>query len=109
MFLVSDPNESKGETITARELLDRGASRLMIGFEEDPEIKSQLLNTIGKVYTNLGLYNSAEEIFLEIKGNQNLEVVDKETYTETLVNLGKTYGHNGKYELAGDLLIKAKN
>jgi serine/threonine protein kinase len=109
LFLVSDPNQSKGETITARELLDRGASRLMAGLEEEPEMKSQLLNTIGKVYTNLGLYNSAEEIFLEIKGNKNLEVVDKETYTETLVNLGKTYGFNGKYELAGDLLMKAKN
>ena len=108
LFLVSDPNESKGETITARELLDRGASKLMVGLDEEPEIKSQLLNTIGKVYTNLGLYNSAEEIFLEIKENKNLEVVDKETYIETLLNLGKTYSYNGKYDLANDLLFEAK-
>lgn len=109
LFLVSDPNESKGETITARELLDRGASRLMVGLEEEPEIKSQLLNTIGKVYTNLGLYNSAEELFLKINEIENLETIDKETYVETLVNLGKTYGFNGKYKLAGDIFIKAKN
>ncbi|MCB0748068.1 MAG: tetratricopeptide repeat protein, partial [Ignavibacteriae bacterium] len=109
LFLVSDPNESKGETITARELLARGASRLMVGLEEEPEIKSQLLNTIGKVYTNLGLYNSAEELFLTINEIKNLEAIDKETYVETLINLGKTYGFNGKYKLAGDIFIKAKN
>ena len=109
LFLVADPNEAKGETITARELLDRGASRLMVGLEEEPEIKSQLLNTIGKVYTNLGLYNSAEELFLKIKESENLEALDKETYFETLVNLGKTYGYNGKYDLAGEILLKAKN
>lgn len=109
LFLVADPNESKGETITARELLDRGASKLLIGLDEDIEIKSQLLNTIGKVYTNLGLFTSAEEIFTEIKENTYLEAIDKETYIETLINLGKTYGFNGKYDLAGDILIKAKN
>ncbi len=89
LFLVSDPNESKGETITARELLDRGASRLMVGLEEEPEIKSQLLNTIGKVYTNLGLYNSAEELFLKINEIKNLETIDKETYVETLNQFGE--------------------
>ncbi|MCW8848532.1 MAG: tetratricopeptide repeat protein, partial [Melioribacteraceae bacterium] len=109
LFLVSDPNEAKGETITARELLDRGASRLMVGLEEEPEIKSQLLNTIGQVYTNLGLYNSAEELFLKINEIKNLETIDKETYVETLINLGKTYGYNGKYKLAGDIFLKAKN
>lgn len=108
LFLVSDPNQSKGETVTARELLDRGAIRLMVGLKEEPEVKSQLLNTIGNVYINLGLYNSAEEIFTSIKNNVNLEFVEKETYIETLINLGKTYGFNGKYNLEKDLLFLAK-
>ena len=109
LFLVSDPNKSKGDTVTARELLDRGANRLMVGLEQEPEVKSQLLNTIGNVYLNLGLYNSAEEIFTKIKENWNLEIVDKETYIETLINLGRAYGFNGKYELEKDLLVQAKN
>lgn len=108
LFLVSDPNKSKGETVTARELLDRGANRLMIDLEKEPEIKSQLLNTIGNVYLNLGLYNSAEEIFAKIKENWNLDFVDKETYIETLINLGRTYGFNGKYDLEKDLLVQAQ-
>ena len=108
LFLVSDPNESKGETITARELLDRGAERLRRGLEEEPEIKSQLLNTIGKVYTNLGLYSSAEEIFKNLKENEKLASLSRETYIEILVNLGKIYRFSGKYNLAGELLIYAK-
>ncbi|MBK8944596.1 MAG: serine/threonine protein kinase [Ignavibacteriae bacterium] len=109
LFLVADPDESKGRTITARELLDRGASKLMVELEEDPEIKSQLLNTIGNVYTNLGLLNSAEKIFLEIKNKKNLSAIDKQTYVETLTNLGRTYGLNGKYDLAGEILLVAKD
>jgi serine/threonine protein kinase/Tfp pilus assembly protein PilF len=108
LFLVSDPNESKGESITARELLDRGADRLKSGLDEEPEIKSQLLTTIGKVYTNLGLYNSAEEIFQKLQERKELVNLDKETYIEILVNLGEIYRFKGKYELAGELLLSTK-
>ncbi len=107
LFLVSDPNESKGKTITARELLDRGSNRLKETLTDEPEIKTQLLNTIGKVYTNLGLYNSAEEIFIKIKENSALYNLKNETIIESLINLGKLYRIEGKYKLAGEILFKA--
>jgi len=106
IFLVSDPNESKGETITARELLNRGTQKLRSGLEEEPEIKSQLLNTIGRVYTNLGLFRSAEEILIGIKESKFKQLIDNETYIESLLNLGKLYRIEGKYDLAGDILNK---
>ncbi len=40
-------------------------------FIDDPEIKSQLLNSIGNVYTNLGLYESAEKVLVEVKESKN--------------------------------------
>ncbi|MCB0729945.1 MAG: serine/threonine protein kinase [Ignavibacteriae bacterium] len=107
LFLVSDPDESKGETITARELLDKGASKLKLGLNEEIEIKSKLLNTIGKVYTNLGLYNSAEETLLSIKENKDLSKIDKETFIETLLNLGTVYRFKGKFDIAEEVLIMA--
>ncbi|MCB9249981.1 MAG: serine/threonine protein kinase [Ignavibacteriales bacterium] len=109
LFLVSDPDESKGETITARELLDRGAKNLKSSLETEPEIKAKLQNTIGKVYTNLGMYNSAEDIFQSIKENSNLEKLDKETYISTLINLGSIYRLRGKFKLAEDILMNAKS
>lgn len=107
LFLVSDPDESKGETITARELLDEGAAKLSAGLNDEPVVKSQLLNTIGNVYSNLGLYNSAEEIFKNLKENNNLYKSDKETYIETIINLGNIYRYKGNFELAGKNLKDA--
>lgn len=109
LFLVSDPNKSLGETITARELLDKGASKLKVSLDEEVEVKSQLLNTIGKVYTNLGLYSSAEEIFLNLKENKELPLADKTTYVETLINLATVYRSEGKYDSAGVMLKNMRN
>lgn len=107
LFRVSDPDESKGETITARELLDKGAAKLRAGLADEPEIKSQLLNTIGKVYTNLGLFKSAEDIFLQIKMNAGIQGIDKVTLAETLLNLGSLYRIKGEYKLAENILQNA--
>lgn len=106
LFFVADPSESKGETITARELLDIGSKRLKRELNTEPEIKSKLLNTIGQVYTNLGLYKSAEDIFNEVKNSPRLKNIDKKTYIETLINLGSLYRIKGEYKLAGDILQK---
>jgi len=108
LFLISDPTETLGETITARELLERSVSKLKVDLSEELEVKSQLLNTIGKVYNNLGLFNSAEEVLLMINNNEGINEIDKPTYIKTLINLGKTYGNNGKYDLEEVILKKAK-
>ncbi len=59
LFKVSDPDESLGETITAREILDRGAERIESELQDQPHIRVELLDTIGKVYQNLGAYDRA--------------------------------------------------
>jgi len=106
LFLVSDPSESKGESITARELLDRGATQIKGGLDEEPEIKAQLLNTIGRVYTNLGLFKSAKDIFLKIKNHPKSVQINNETLIESLISLGSLYRLNGEYELAGEIILK---
>lgn len=106
LFLVSDPDESKGKTITAMELLDNGASQLRSSLIDEPEVKSQLLSTIGNVYTNLGLYNSAEEIYNEIKNFPNKEKLSDETYISTLINLGSLFRIKGEYDKAKKILFE---
>jgi len=63
LFKVSDPSEARGNSITAREVLDRGADRLQKELEKEPEIQTRLLQTMGKVYMGLGLYSKAEKLF----------------------------------------------
>jgi serine/threonine protein kinase/Tfp pilus assembly protein PilF len=56
LFELSDPSKSRGDQVTARELLDIGARRANVGLTNQPETRATLLGTIGKVYNSLGLY-----------------------------------------------------
>lgn len=60
LFKVSDPGEARGNTITARELLDRGAKALPEKLLEQPLVQARLMATIGRIYFQLGLYEQAE-------------------------------------------------
>ncbi len=61
MFKVSDPSESRGNSITAREILDKSSKEIDSGLAQDPELQAQLMGTMGQVYANLGLYSKAQE------------------------------------------------
>jgi serine/threonine protein kinase/tetratricopeptide (TPR) repeat protein len=81
LFEVSDPNEARGNTITAREILDKGAGKIESELQDQPRIQSRLMETMGRVYRNLGLYDLAAPILeksLSLKrrvyGEDHLEV-----------------------------------
>jgi non-specific serine/threonine protein kinase/serine/threonine-protein kinase len=59
LFQVSDPSEARGNTITAREILDRGAERIETELRDQPLMQARLLTTMGLVYQSLGLYREA--------------------------------------------------
>ncbi|MEM7587427.1 MAG: serine/threonine-protein kinase, partial [Acidobacteriota bacterium] len=65
VFDVSNPSRSKGETVTARELLDRGAERLRQELTGQPEVQASMLEVIGGVYRQLGLSSRAETLLQE--------------------------------------------
>jgi len=56
MFKVADPSEARGNTITAREILDKASTDIETGLTKDPELQAQMMNIMGNVYYNLGLY-----------------------------------------------------
>jgi serine/threonine-protein kinase len=59
LFQVSDPGASRGRTITARELLDKGAARVDSEFARQPEVRAEMMSALGSIYQNLGLYEPA--------------------------------------------------
>jgi eukaryotic-like serine/threonine-protein kinase len=65
LFQNPDPQQARGETITAREVLDRGVEKIDTNLSEQPELKSELLDTMGRVYRQLGLYDSAKGLLKE--------------------------------------------
>ena len=61
LFEGTDPSVSKGQAITARELLDRGARRVDSEFAQQNELRAQLKHTIGRLYLKLGLLDRAQQ------------------------------------------------
>ncbi|MGI9262334.1 MAG: tetratricopeptide repeat protein, partial [Woeseiaceae bacterium] len=81
LFAVSDPNEALGNSITAREIMDKGAERIESELASQPEIQATLMETMGTVYRSLALYPSAATLLQsalekrrELYGNEHLEV-----------------------------------
>ena len=62
LFAVSDPSEARGNSITAREILDRGAEEVVRELEEQPQTQARLMSAIGTVYQGLGLYREAGQM-----------------------------------------------
>ena len=62
MFKVSDPSQSRGNSVTAREILDKASSDLDAGLAKDPEVQSQMMQDMARTYENLGLYPRAHEL-----------------------------------------------
>src|SRR4029077_20824329 len=65
LFEVSDPSEARGNTITAREILDRGAGRIRTELADQPDVQSSLMNTIGLVYKKLALFDLSKQLLTE--------------------------------------------
>ncbi len=62
LFSIPDPSESRGESVTAREMLDRGVEKIDQGLETQPELRADLMDTMGRVYRSLGLYVPARKL-----------------------------------------------
>jgi eukaryotic-like serine/threonine-protein kinase len=59
LFENSDPDRTRGEEITARELLDRGAQRITAELSGQPAVQAQMLMLVAEVYRKLALHREA--------------------------------------------------
>ena len=62
LFKIADPSEARGNSITAREMLDKGATRVDSELARQPAIQATLMDTLGTVYMGLGLYDQARPL-----------------------------------------------
>jgi serine/threonine-protein kinase len=65
LFSVSDPGEARGSSVTAREMLDKGAEKIRHDLEAQPEARADLMETMADVYNRLGLNDRAAELARE--------------------------------------------
>jgi tetratricopeptide (TPR) repeat protein len=97
LFEIYDPDEGVGSTITAREILDKGAARIETELAGQPAIQATLMDTMGTIYTGLGLYPTAIPLMRESLRKR------KSLSGDTTAEIAKTLGHLGEaLMLAGD-------
>lgn len=83
MFQAATPDQARGKNVTARELLDLGASRVDKELAGEPEVRASLLYSIGDAYERLGFYDQAQvlaersfKIRVQTLGAQNPATAD---------------------------------
>jgi len=98
LFKASDPRDARGNNLTVREMLDKGGQRIQRELAGQPEVQATLMNTIGDVYMELGLYDQARRMIadayktrLRLFGEKDLRVA------ESLQSLGELSNNTGKY------------
>ncbi len=99
LFEVSDPSEARGNSVTAREILDRGAERIESELSDQPEVQARLMSSIGGVYQSLGLFDDADRL-LERAWQQQVEILgedDSETIS-TLMSWTDVLYRQGRYK-----------
>jgi serine/threonine protein kinase len=104
MFKVSNPSESRGNTITAREILDKSSTGIRTSLTNDPELQAQMMHVMGDVYDNLGLYPRAQSLqqqSMEIR-QRVLGPEDPETL-QSMNSLATVLAHEGHYAEAEKL------
>jgi len=65
LFRSADPLVALGDSVTVREVLDRGAERIRGELAGQPAVRSTLMSVMGDVYGSLGLRRQAIELLEE--------------------------------------------
>jgi non-specific serine/threonine protein kinase/serine/threonine-protein kinase len=108
LFEVNDPSEARGNTITAREILDRGAEKIETELQDQPLIQAQLLTTMGHVFQSLGLYRDARpKLEAALRIRRDLLGENHERLAASLRSLGDLARVQGDYLQADTLLAQA--
>ncbi|HET9209750.1 MAG TPA: serine/threonine-protein kinase [Thermoanaerobaculia bacterium] len=108
LFSVPDPKQSRGENVTARQVLDRGAQKIEADFAAQPELQGDLMNTMGLVYLGLGLGDRAQQLF-EVALHRHRQTLreDDPRVTNDLHNLATALRLQGKDADAEPLVREA--
>jgi eukaryotic-like serine/threonine-protein kinase len=108
MFNVSDPGEARGNSVTAREILDKASTDIDTGLAKDPELQSQMMFVMGKVYENLGLYPKAQSLLEKALDSQRRVLGPNDADTEkTMSELATVLFYEGNFTEADKLYREA--
>ncbi len=100
LFDDSDPSEARGERMTAREILERGAQRIA-SLKNQPEEQATLMETIGRTYLSLGSSDKARpQLEAALAARRRLFHGDHAATASSLAALGRLELADGRLDEA---------
>jgi tetratricopeptide (TPR) repeat protein len=107
LFALADPSESRGNAVTVREVLDRGAAEINQRLASDNRVRADLLTAMGEAYSGLGLYDPAKKLLSQADAAESTVSMPAESRVRTLVASGSTAYLAGDYPAAEKFLREA--
>ncbi|HET6629333.1 MAG TPA: serine/threonine-protein kinase [Woeseiaceae bacterium] len=108
IFTAPDPGNARGLDVTAKEILARGAERISAELSARPVIQATLMETIGRVYFNLGQYEPAIDMLEESLRIRLAEFGEGHAQVAAVKNeLGLALTRTADYARARELLESA--
>ncbi len=104
MFKVSNPNEARGNSVTAREILDKASNDLGTGLAKDPEVQAQMMWVMSRTYMSLALYARADELAKRsLDARLSLLGPDNKQTLESMAQMATVLIYEGHYPEAEKL------
>lgn len=107
VFAGADPDEAIGDTLTAYQLLDRGAARLDTTLHDAPEVRATVQRVLGALFLKLGKYDRARPLLeealetrLAVHGEAHADVA------ESLLELARLSFRIGDYAASDSLFAR---
>jgi tetratricopeptide (TPR) repeat protein len=101
LFKISDPSEARGNAVTAREVLDKGALRIEHELTTQPVIRATLMDTVGTVYMQLGLYGKAAPLIDgAVATQQKVGASQQSALSHSLTHMGDLRVLQAQYDTA---------
>jgi eukaryotic-like serine/threonine-protein kinase len=98
MFKVSDPSQARGNSVTAREILDKASSDITTGLSKDPEVQTQMMQVMATTYLNLGLYPRARDLAQQaLDARKKILPPDDPRVLQSMAQLGWIIDRDGHY------------
>lgn len=108
LFDEADPDNARGEEVTARQLVDAGRTRVENELAGQPELQATMKRVLGQVYYALGDHEEAERLLQEARdGFGQLLGDDHYETVSTRFALGHIAQNQGDYEAADQAFREA--
>jgi serine/threonine-protein kinase len=107
LFQVADSSLSRGEEVSAREILDQGADRIR-ELSDKPRIQVEMQTLLGNIYCRLGMYDRAGSMLEQaMVAHNDLSGDEQLSLAVSLSSLAGVYTNQGRYAEAETLYRRA--